>query len=370
MDTEYAWKDGTRQTRMFMQMDDQEFVSEKMFNLWKNAYILNSGLYTGASAKSGNLSYEATFRLDLNHSNSGDTLKIIHENTTWFEVKPVTKLLWSLAASATWSISNYFSLSMGMARGARAPDLQERYIKFLATGYDRYDYLGNPDLKPEVNYQADLMLDYHVGSMRAYLNLFRSEVRNFITGTLVPPSVARPVSMGAPGVKQFNNIDRAVLYGFEAGLTSSISDQFTLAFSAGYTYAYFPEMEKIILESGQANGSVMLKNDPIPEIPALDAMLRTTYALFNGILKPTLEIRAVADQNLVSDASYEDATPGYILTNIALAYKPCRFATLTTGINNLFNKAYYDHLNRKLLGTTGKLFEPGRTLYINLKIEI
>lgn len=370
IDGEYIWKDGTRNTRMIMQMDEQEFVSQKFFNLWKDAFIFNSGLYGGVSSVEGKINYAATLRLDFNHSNSGDSLIIEKENESWFEVKPQSRLLWSLASSASWQINNKLSLSIGLARGSRAPDLQERYIKFLATGYDRYDYLGNPDLKPEINYQADVMLDYKTKSAKIFLNFFRSDVQNFISGTLVPPSVARPVSMGAPGVKQFNNINRAVLAGFETGLSSKLTKNLDLSFSAGYTYAYYPEIEKILIEEGQVSGSVLIKNDPIAEIPAMEALIKTSYSLFNNILQASVELRAVADQNQVSEASYEEATPGYVLANLSVDVKPVSRVLITAGVLNLFDKAYYDHLNRKQLGTSGKLFEPGRTLFINIRITI
>ncbi|MHC1775920.1 MAG: TonB-dependent receptor [Lentimicrobium sp.] len=369
-DSEMARKDGLREMKMIMQMDGQEFTSYKYFNLWQDAYILNNGLFAGVASGNRKFSYAASMRVDYNYSDSGDTLVIAKDNITWFEVNPTGRVLFSLSASGSWDISDKAKLSLGLARGTRAPDMQERYIKFLATGFDKYDYLGNPDLKPEINYQADMMFDYSLKNSRIFVNLFRSDVQNFITGTLVPPSVARPVSMGAPGVKQFNNIDRAVFYGIEAGVTSKPIENMGVAFSAGYAYAFFPEMEKIILENNQATGTVILKNDPIPEIPPFEAKLKATYLLFGDRLKPGIEIRAVAGQYAISGASYEESTPGYVITNISFDYKPFAFATFTTGLNNLFNKAYYDHLNRKLTGTTGDLYEPGRTFFVNLLIRI
>lgn len=370
LDTEYTQKDGTRHTTMIMEMDGQEFTSQKYFNLWKDAFIHNIGLFAGISSPVKKITWRATLRLDMNRSDSKDTLVLFKENTTWFEVSPETQINLSLSGSASWQISTNMSLTFGIARGVRSPDMQERYIKFLATGYDRYDYLGNPALEPEVNYQVDAMLDYKGNNFRLFTNIFRSDIRNFISGILVPPALLRPVSMGAPGVKQFQNIERALLYGFEAGISGKPIDKLVLSFSSGYTYAYFPEIEKIILEGNQAVGSVMLKNDPIPEIPALEAHFRASYELWGSRLKPSFEIRVVTEQGHVSKASYEGSTPGYVLLNLALAYHPCTFATLHLGVNNLLDKAYYDHLNRKMIGGQTKLYEPGRTFFTNLILKI
>jgi iron complex outermembrane receptor protein len=369
-DSEITAKDGTRYTKMIMQMDDQEFTSQKNFNLWKEAWIHNTGLFAAISSPLRKITWRAAARIDLNRSDSKDTLIIIKESTSWFEVLPETQVNLSLSGSAAWHINNQLSLTLGMARGVRSPDMQERYIKFLATGYDRYDYLGNPNLKPEINHQVDLMLDYRSNDFRLFTNLFRSYIHNFITGILAPPAILRPLSMGAPGVKQFNNIERAVLYGFEAGISAQPIEKLMVSLSSGYTYAYFPEIEKIILEGSQATGSVILKNDPIPEIPALEAFFRASYTLWNSRLMPSLEIRAVGDQKHVSGASNEESTPGYILMNIAARFKACKCADINFGVNNLFNKAYYDHLNRKLIGTQSRYYEPGRTFFANLIIKI
>lgn len=369
-DTEYTTKDGTRNTKMIMQMDGQEFTSQKYFNLWKEAWIHNTGLFGSISSTIKNITWRTAARIDMNRSDSKDTLVIIKESTTWFEVSPETQINLSVSGSGAWQINNQMSLTLGLARGVRSPDMQERYIKFLATGYDRYDYLGNPNLKPEVNYQVDLMLDYRNHDFRLFTNLFRSDIQNFITGILIPPAILRPVSMGAPGVKQFNNIKRAVLYGFEAGISAQPIDKLLVSLSSGYTYAYFPEIEKIILEEDQATGTVILKNDPIPEIPALEAFFRASYTLWNNRLLPSLEIRAVADQKHVSAASYEESTPGYVLINLAIGYHPCKYANLNLGVNNLLNKAYYDHLNRKMIGAQTRYYEPGRTFFANLIINI
>jgi len=39
----------------------------------------------------------------------------------------------------------------------RSPDMVERYVTLLPVGFDKFDYLGDPQLKPEVNNQADIV---------------------------------------------------------------------------------------------------------------------------------------------------------------------------------------------------------------------
>ncbi|MDY0342841.1 MAG: TonB-dependent receptor [Lentimicrobium sp.] len=370
IDLNYAAKDGTRHMKMIMEMDDQIFVSQKYFNLWKDAWLLNSGLYGNVSFRKEKFIFNINGRLDYNYSNSNDTLSLSSNEQRWFEVSPQDRVLWSVSGISAYYFNNRSSVKMGLARGARSPDLQERYIKFLATGADSYDYLGNPALQPEVNYQLDLMLDYETNNVRIYANIFRSEVHNFITGKLLPPDQIKPVSMGAPGVKQFTNIDRAVFMGFEAGLGASFYKRFTFTLNAGYTYAYFPEIEKIVLENNQAVGTVMLKNDPIPEIPPFEARLKTTYGLWGNKLQPELVIIAASDQRTISKSAYEKATPGFILFDLGVTYNPFSFASLHLGIKNLTNQAYTMHLNRNIIGSNHRFYEPGRSFYVNLIINL
>lgn len=370
LDLGYVYKDGNRHVKMIMNMCGQEFITKRTFNLWKDARNLNTGVFASFSSQHRSLQYSVIARADINYSGSGDTLLIEKSETIYYDARPLTHMLWSLNANSSWQFAPKWKITLGLGRGARPPDLSELYIQFLATGFDRYDYLGNPELKPEVNYQADIMISHTNDKLHFFTNLFRSDIRNFITGKLLPPAVARPQSMGAPGVKQFQNIERAVFYGFESGLNTWLVSGLQTSLSVGYTYAYFPEIEKINLVNGQAVGTEILRNDPVPEIPALESHLKISYSLFNGRLEPSVEIRAVAPQKLVSEASYEEETPGYVVPSISVSWQVHKKVRIMAGVNNLLNQAYYDHLNRRIIGSNENFYEPGRTIWANLKIVI
>ena len=42
----------------------------------------------------------------------------------------------------------------------------------------------------------------------------------------------------------------------------------------------------------------------------------------------------------------------------------------SVGIKNIANTAYYEHLNRRIIGYEEKLYEPGRSFYINLLLSL
>jgi outer membrane receptor protein involved in Fe transport len=238
-------------------------------------------------------------------------------------------------------------------------------------GYDNYDYLGNPRLMPEVNYEADLTVRYfndRAGSF--YLNGFFSRVQDFIGAMRIPPSVATPKTQGALGVKQFFNADYAVFRGFEFGYSSPLSGKMGIAANASYTKATICSMKKYLVENNQISGEVNVNNDALPEIPPLEGRVGLSYRFFSGRLMPDFSVRAVNIQNYTSEAFYEPHTPGFVLLDFSVNYSPFKIFSLNAGVRNILNKNYYEHLNRKIIGSADKLYEQGRSFFINMKMEI
>lgn len=364
---ENIMKDGTR--TMTMQM--MGTTSTKLSNLWYDAVIRNTGLFANYTHRF--LSYEiiASFRADNNIASSADTLKIIKDDVDYFNNTESQYLNFSATAGITKKINENLSISFAAGRGIRSPNMLERFIKLLTVGYDNYDYLGNPALKPEANNEADLTLKYdnkNIGCF--YVNGFYSLVKDYISAVMLPASVVTPQTQGVLGVKQFVNIDYVTFKGFEFGFSSP--DQYKLGggVTAAYTYAIVPEIIKYIVSGTQVTGDTVIKNDALAEIPPLEARFHIYYKFLKGSLIAKLSARVVADQRHVSEAFYEPYTPGFGLLDFSVTSKINSYLSLNAGVNNIFDRAYYEHLNRKIIGTSGKLYEPGRVFFITLYITI
>ena len=119
-------------------------------------------------------------------------------------------------------------------------------------------------------------------------------------------------------------------------------------------------------ENGEVTGDEELKNDAMTEIPPFEATFNVHYKMIKGKFVPKFNLRMVSAQNHVSDASYELNTPGFVLAGISITYRFNEYVNLSTGVNNLFDVAYYEHLNRNIIGSSYNLYEPGRSFYINL----
>jgi iron complex outermembrane receptor protein len=248
--------------------------------------------------------------------------------------------------------------------------MTERFIILLPVGYDNYDYLGNPQLKPENNQQADLTFNINTGKVGSIsMNGFYSWITDYITGIKIPPSEVMPQTKGVLGVKRFENIENAYLYGFEFSWISPQTKPFGGSLTAAYTAGRNPEAIKYIVEDGQVLGSETVTNDPLPEIPPFETNLRVHYYLFENKFKPEIHLRYVAAQNRISEAYDEQETPGFFTAGLNMSYTVNQNLSFAGGISNIFDNAYYEHLNRRIIGSDVPLYEPGRIFWLNVMVK-
>jgi len=367
LDFENIYKDGVRNMTMLM----MGTASTRKFNLWNKAVIQNAGLFAGYNSTYGKYAVDAAVRLDINKADSEDTLKLIKDGIEYFNETASQFVNLSANLGLTRNITDKLSISLAVARGTRSPNMLERYIKLLSVGYDNYDYLGSPQLKPETNNEADLTIRYSdakLGSL--YANGFYSYVKDYISAELLPSSVIKPATLGAPGVKQYVNIDIATFTGFELGYTSPQANKLGISLIAALTYGRIPEVTKYIIKDGQVTGDTVIKNDALPEIPPFETTLSINYRFLNGKLVPKISYRLAAAQHHISEAFYEPETPGFSILNFSIAYNITKNININAGANNIFDVSYYEHLNRKIVGSTEKLYEPGRAFFITLNLSI
>lgn len=372
LDFENIQKDGDR-TKNFIR---QPGLPVHVETIWNHAIITNTGFFAQYNNHFGSLDLVASARLDLNQSSSDEILvknpmqsELYHYGTDSIGSEYVN---FSFSAGVTQKLSESWVLSFAMGRGTRSPDMTERFIVLLPIGYDRFDYLGDPELKPETNHQVDLTLKFNSITWGAFqLNGFYSIVNDYITGKILPPAVQKPLTAGVLGVKQFYNSGTAHLHGCEFSYATPDMKHFGATLSAALTKGTLNEAVQYILnDAGQVVDDQVVENDPLTEIPPFEASLVFYYKLISGKLIPKVNLRAAAPQNHVSEAFYEKTTPGFFLTGLSVHYWYNPNLTIAAGVNNLFDKGYYEHLNRAVIGSTGNLTEPGRSFYVNLFFKI
>jgi iron complex outermembrane receptor protein len=367
-DYEHILKDGDR-TKTKILEPTMPVMGEK---LWNDAQIQNNGIFVLYGRQFGQLKLDAALRVDFNRANSA-ILSLEKMGNEVYRDEDVESSYTNISASAglQWELNEKILLKMALGRGVRSPDMNERFIMFLPIGYDNYDYLGNPQLKPEANNEFDLSAEFTTPvGCKLVAGGFFSYVTDYITGQLIPESVAKPQTKGVYGVKQFYNEDYVYLYGFELTYHTNPKWDWGINIRAASTWGINPETTRYIIEDGEVIAEETVTNDPLPEIPPLEGSVDVYYSFFEGKLVPALNLRMVSAQKQTSTAYYEDETPGFVLLNFNFSYQFNQYLKLTGGVENIFDKAYYEHLNRRIIGGKGNLYEPGRVFYLNVYFNI
>lgn len=366
---EHIYKGGNRYKWLIMQPGLPNFSE----SIWNNARINNLGIFAEYQQTHNNLDWIISGRTDFNSASSDPMLRLKPNGDAVYENSDTDSdfFNFSFSAGVTWHVSSSSEFSVSFGKGTRSPDMIERYIILLPVGYDPYDYLGNPKLKPETNHEIDFGFSTtHIkfGTFKA--SVFGSYVTGYISTIRVPPSQVMPQTKGVLGVKTFINIDAAYLTGFELIYNTPVSNKWQIRINSAYTMGINPLAIVYIIENGTVVDETTVKNDPLPEIPPLETNLWFSYKFFKNKLVPEINIRAVNAQNKISEAYDEESTPGFTLLNLKINYKYNDQLQINMGINNVLNLNYYEHLNRRIIGTHTPFLEPGRLFYTNLIIKL
>ncbi len=362
-------KDGQRTKSAIMQPTLPVYVEQ----IWNNAVIQNAGIFAEYRGRHKHVEWIVSARLDDNKATSDD-----------IEIRKMDKVIYSCRNNTSdflnpgvsmglyHDLSRYFSAGIMIGRGVRSPDMIERFITLLPVGYDNFDYLGNPQLKPEKNNEIDLTVRFnHPLAGAAEFNLFCSYVTGFITGVIVPPAEQKPLSDGVLGVKRFQNIEPVLFRGMEFSMKTPAESLWEFTLTAAYTRATISKMTRLVLDDqSQITGEEEIRHDPLAEVPPFESTLSFSYKLFGSRLIPIAAIRVTAPQNYVSQAFYEKKTPGFVVADLRVSYMFKSMLQIYGGVNNIFNVLYYEHLNRRIIGSSLNLYEPGRNFYINLIVTI
>jgi len=366
-DYEFIFKDGTRQ-KYFIK---QPGLPVKKESLWNNAQIRNTGLYLRYIHPGKQFDWIASIRFDNNFANSDSLFKTTQgENLLLYDNTESKYFNISGNIGITWHTTENNDLSLSIGRGVRSPDMTERFIILLPIGYDNFDYLGNPLLKPEENYEINLKNKYINDKIGTFnVSVFFSFVTNFIGGKWLPPSQIRPQTPGVLGVKEFVNYSKVWLTGFEFSYKTNFSKRWQVLIDASYTYGRNPEAEGYELENDKIIDIYTIYNDPLPEIPPFEFNLNFKYGFFKNTLVPEVHWRAVAAQNKISESYMEEKSFEFQILDLKLKYTFNKYFTVYGGINNLFDKYYFEHLNRNIIGSDKPLYERGRNFYLNFIVK-
>ncbi len=253
-----------------------------------------------------------------------------------------TDFLKNISAQVSRKFSQAWLATATLGYAERMPTAGELYGFYLFNARDGYDYIGSTTLKTENALNAEASLAWQKPGVRLQMNAFYSQIANHITG-VVDPTLST-MTIGAKGVKVYQNLSNAMLTGLELSAQVKLLTKTEILSTLKYTH-------------GVGND-----NEPLPFISPLKNITSLRY--LHNRFSAQLEYEATMAQNRINKNAGESPTPGYFLVNARLGYVPAccnnRFS-LQAGVENIFNVAYREHLD------WGNVLRPGRNAYMQLK---
>ncbi len=254
-----------------------------------------------------------------------------------------TRFLPSLQANYEIDV-NRFNFSIGAGYGHRAPSVSEAYGYYIYNSYDRYDYIGNPDLKDEISNEINASMGYKDQrfSLQAKVNYFY--IKNYIIGRIL--SLGSPMNYQSVGVKGYTSLDYATLFNIALVADYQILDNFH--WKGSVTYARGKD---------NARGN-------LPFIRPFSYQTSLHY-LFKDFSIQT-SVSGDARQRDFSPEYGESLTPSYIVWNASFDYtfyvKNVR-AVAQVGAENILNEYYSTYAD------WGNIPRMGRNIFTSLKIN-
>lgn len=317
-------------------------------NAWQNGRITRSAAFAEYQWRKSSLQLVFSGRLEMNQA------KILDAQPEFTEINPETSVQQFNPSFSVGGIKNYSSniaLGLWLGRAQRSGSLTERYINYLTVGLDPYELVGNPILKPEVNHQIDFTFQYRRQQITINADVFASYLQDFISSTIDPD--LKPRLPNSPGVRQFTNLNEALLTGMEVEFNHAISAHISQRFSVAYTY-----------------GQDISRSQALPEIAPLDIRYQLRGSWWQDRLQPEISLRQVASQNRISGEFGETRTPSFFLADVGIKYQLLENMKIAAGILNVFDENYYEHLTRSTAANRSiPVYAPGRSFSVSISLD-
>ncbi|WP_084086547.1 TonB-dependent receptor plug domain-containing protein [Chryseobacterium sp. YR221] len=345
----------------------ERYTSAIEFNMYNNTSIAEMRMYpqdrknrtmfayswpwvtTRFAGLSMNNSWEIS---DKSRVNFGGSLGLNYNESKYVEFNWIfhpgasqqkTRILPSLHAGYQFT-EDHFSFSVGTGYGHRAPSVSEGYGYYIYNSFDRYDYIGNPDLKNEISYETNASAGFknEKMSIEAKVNYFY--IQNYIIGKIL--SLGSPMNYQSVGVKAYTSLDHATLFNMSLNTSYSILPE--LHWKGSLTYA-----------RGRDD-----KGKNLPFIRPLSYLTSLHFTHHNVGIHTSVNGDFI--QLNYSPEYGEDKTPAYAVWNFSVDYnfKIKKIKTVfQVGAENLLNKYYSTYAD------WGNIPRMGRNIFTSLQFS-
>lgn len=206
-------------------------------------------------------------------------------------------------------------------------------------------------VKPEQTTQLDIGAQYSTKKLNAWVSAYVGHVEDFILFRYDPDNAR---------ISEADNVNARIMGG-EAGFSYQLAEHWRTETSLAYSWAKNTSDDR-----------------PLPQIPPLEARLGLSWE--KGNWSSTGLLRSVSSQDRIAEnegnvVGKDFATsPGFAVFSANAAYKINQYVKVSTGVDNLFNVAYSEHLNLAGNSSFGysantSVNEPGRTFWAKVNVK-
>ncbi|QHB31444.1 TonB-dependent siderophore receptor [Yersinia canariae] len=282
---------------------------------------------------------------------------------------------WSPGLNLSQELGDYFTMKMGIARAYKAPNLYQTNPNYLLYSRGQGCYggggscylMGNDSLSAETSVNKEIGFEFHDDGIIAGITYFRNDYRNKIEPGLVSLGKAN----GGTGayadsdIFKWGNIPKALVEGLEGNLTVPFTD--TVQWSSNLTY---------MLESKNKTTGDYLSITPEFTLnsslswQATDDLSLLSTVTWYGRQKP----KKYDYQGLPVTGTARNEVSPYAIFGLSASYTVTKNVSVTTGIENLFDKRQFREGNAQnvanIAGAGAATYnEPGRTYFVSLNTQ-
>jgi len=238
--------------------------------------------------------------------------------------RDATDVNFDAMASVRFTPDSNQSYELAFARKTRSPSILERYLftsfAFASGSSDGRFYMGNLNLDPEVSHQIAFTGDWHGEGWGLKVTPFYNFVSDYIQGT--PTDVIFFDTI----VLQYQNVDRADLYGVDGEAFYDIDKLLTLRGKLSYVRGI-----------DRDNGDNLYRIAPLHGTVSLEQHWQAWQS--------ALELAWAAPQHDVAAYNDELTSPGYAVLNLRTGYTFAGHLDVGLVVENLFDRRYENHLS-------------------------
>lgn len=257
-------------------------------------------------------------------------------------------------------LSSGYNWYTGLSHTKRTANATERFMakngmKMHAidkTKNKQNNWIGNPNLNPEAHNQFDFGFGKQAKDFTWQASIWYDQVNDFILRDLATNQQNNGVKASAKDMTEvYVNVD-AELYGADVEAVYDLNDNLELGGNLSWTKGRNTTDSRNLAGMSAPSGQVFANYDGHSWYMGS----RINFALEQTDL----------DDSYTAEAKF-GKTPAWSTVDIYSGFKLSKSWSVTAGVDNLFDHAYYDHINFGVMGTAYKANEPGRNIWAEVK---